>query len=301
MRRRSERRRQQRTGGSERRGQLYLLTGLVLGILLGLVYAWVISPVEFIDTAPAALRPEYRDQYRNLIAQAYQADGDLGRARSRLELLGDERPATVLSDQAERLLAAGGSAAEAQALAHLAADLSGVTAGTALPQTPSLTPAETGLPSATPATEVETVPPGEAVFTPTPQPAATSTPAATFTPRAGAQQATSGPPFALSDRQEVCDPAKSGLLQVEVFDGDGEPVAGVRIDIAWSGGSDSFYTGLFSYVSPGYADYDLEPGTVYSLRAGDGGEEVRDVQAPQCQNSDGSSYTGGLALKFSQP
>ena len=37
--------------------QVLLVTGLVIGLLLGLVYTWGIAPVEFVNTHPALLLP----------------------------------------------------------------------------------------------------------------------------------------------------------------------------------------------------------------------------------------------------
>ena len=80
----------------EERGSWYLLTGLVIGIVLGLLYAWVVSPIEYVDTSPNTLRSDYQDTYRLNIALAYQATGDLARAQARLNLLGDEDSALAV-------------------------------------------------------------------------------------------------------------------------------------------------------------------------------------------------------------
>ena len=83
----------------DERGYWYLLTGLVIGIVLGLVYAWLISPQQTQDTSPASLQPEFKDQYRAMIAAAYVATGNLPRAEARLALLGDDDVVLALSDQ----------------------------------------------------------------------------------------------------------------------------------------------------------------------------------------------------------
>lgn len=100
----------------------YLLTGLVLGFLLGLLYAWLLNPVVYNNTEPATMRSDYKDLYRVTIAQAYAATGDLARAESRLALLRDEDPVFVLGTQAQQMLA-DGEAEDARALALLAAAL----------------------------------------------------------------------------------------------------------------------------------------------------------------------------------
>lgn len=104
----------------DERGNWYLLTGVVLGIILGILFAWVISPVKYVDTAPESLKDEFKDQYRVLIASAYVANGDLVRAKARLELLEEADTYLVVAEQAQQMLAEGGSVEEAQALGRLA-------------------------------------------------------------------------------------------------------------------------------------------------------------------------------------
>ena len=100
----------------------YLLTGLILGFLLGLAYAWLINPVVYANTVPASLGPDNRDTYRSTIAQVYAVTGDFERAESRLAVLGDEDPVHALGAQAQRRMAEG-AVEEARALALLASAL----------------------------------------------------------------------------------------------------------------------------------------------------------------------------------
>lgn len=122
----------------QKRSPLYLLTGLFLGLILGLVYAWVINPVVYEDTTPASLGKANRDFYRSTIAQVYAVTGDLERAFLRLSLLEDPDPVYALGEQAQRALA-DGQDAEARSLALLASALQG------LPQFQQPTPASTPL------------------------------------------------------------------------------------------------------------------------------------------------------------
>ena len=79
-----------------------IVGGLVLGLGLGLLYSWVIRPVTYVDTAPVALRADFKDQFRALIAAAYAANANLPRAQVRLALLGDPSSAGALIEQARR-------------------------------------------------------------------------------------------------------------------------------------------------------------------------------------------------------
>lgn len=105
------------------RGSLYLLTGLILGLALGVGYAWLWQPVEYVDTSPASLRADFKGRYRALIAMAYAANGDLVRARARLNLLQDRDVYRTLAEQAQQTLAEGQSLDEARALGLLAVSL----------------------------------------------------------------------------------------------------------------------------------------------------------------------------------
>ena len=105
------------------RGPWYLITGLILGLVAGLVYAYRVQPLQYFDTSPAALQQQDKDQYRAMIALAYAANHDLVRARARLELLDDEDIFRTLTGQAQRALAEGSQTDTALALGQLALDL----------------------------------------------------------------------------------------------------------------------------------------------------------------------------------
>ncbi len=281
------------------RGPWYLLTGLVFGLTLGLFYAWVVSPVAYTDVPPDTLQAQYKERYRALIALAYQADGDLTRAQARLALLGDPDPAEALAAQAQRALAADIPAAEAAALGKLAAALGAgprPQGGSAAPQTPS--PIASAAPTRRPPTASPTAP----TRTParTPSPAATPTPQATFTPfPTVTPTATPGAPFVLSERSLVCNPQWTRpLLRVDVRDAAGAPVPGVDITVTWDGGREVFYTGLKPELGRGVADFEMSPGVVYTLVAGQGGQVIDGLEAVSCQDG---GYPGSWLLTFVQP
>jgi hypothetical protein len=65
---------------------------LILGAAAGLYYAWVIDPVEYVDTSPDLLLVDYRVDYVLMVAEAYTLEGDLNLAIQRLAVLGSEPP-----------------------------------------------------------------------------------------------------------------------------------------------------------------------------------------------------------------
>ena len=73
------------------------LLALIIGISLGLVYGWVISPVQYIDTTPDTLRADYRADYVLMVAEAYQSEQDGNLAVRRLAILGSEPPGEIAS------------------------------------------------------------------------------------------------------------------------------------------------------------------------------------------------------------
>ena len=96
-----------------------ILLGVIIGVALGVFYGWVISPVSYTDTAPAALRSDYKDQYLILIATSYTVDGDLNRAQARLAELGLADPAGAVTALAQRLSAEGKDTSAPSALATI--------------------------------------------------------------------------------------------------------------------------------------------------------------------------------------
>jgi len=279
---------------NEKRGSWYLLTGLVFGLIIGLILAMPVIPVRYINTDPSSLSASEKAAYRNMVAQAYLAEADAGRAISRLALLKEENPSEAVIAQAQSMLAEGGNDAPARALALLAAAVS----------EPSLS--ITPLPMLTPmAVAVVTEPVITGTASAETTQGVTSTPGAANTPRPTVTpQPTLGSPYVLEGEPvEICDPLPVlSLLQIIVVDATGQAVPGVRIEISQaSGGVEAFYTGLFPDVL-GYADYQMQPDAIYTIRVGESGQPVANLVAPACGNDSTNKPTyGSLRLIFKQP
>lgn len=305
----------------DERGYWYLLTGFVIGVILGLVYAWFLGPLyglisptqEYKDTSPASLQTEFKDQYRAMIAAAFVATGDLSRAEARLDLLGDQDVVRTLTEQAQLTLAEGTSPRQAQALGLLAV---------ALGQGESVPPLSTEMPTEEQATQISQTPtptqplPGDTVepatlnieenSTPdqseqTPQVTrtilSTATPLATRTPTT-----TPGSPFVLQENTFICDRNISGpLIQVIAENSNGRQLSGQEIIASWEGGEDRFFTGLKPELGRGYADFMMTPGVVYEVSMSGGGQSVSDVTPAECETQAGGRYWGSWLLVFSRP
>jgi len=300
----------------DERGHWYLLTGLVLGVVLGMTYAWLISPREYTDTSPASLRANFKDQYRAMIAAAYVANGNLPRARDRLDLLQDEDVARALAEQAQRSLAEGDSPSEAQALGLLSVALGQGATPALSPVSPDTIPATESPPSATlppPATATgtslvliptaQTNEPGASPTTLSQTPAVTRTLLSTGTPLPTRTPTTKpGSPFVLQSQTFVCDQDLSDpLIQVVAQDSTGQELTRVEVVVTWEGGEDHFFTGLKPELGPGYADFTMTPGVVYTLQLAGGGQAIPDLYPAECAAQSGDRYWGSWLLVFARP
>lgn len=291
----------------DRRGSWYLLTGAVVGVILGLVYSWVISPVKYVDAPPYALRADYKDDYRALVASAYLYNNDLLRAEGRLVQLKDDDTVQTLTLQAQRALVEGQSDEEVRALASLASDLGA-----------RVTPESLGVTSTPDATSMPTytsLSPTPVIIDPTASPTmtllATSTVSSilfqitTNTPlptRTSTSSPTPGGTFVMKETQMVCDVKQpTPLIQVEIRDAAGQPVPSMEVIVKWEGGQDHFFTGLQPEVGLGYGDFVMTPGVIYSVHLADGGQPVNDLIPVECTAQDGSQYWGSWYLVFVQP
>ena len=294
---------------NEKRGAWYLLTGLVIGLALGLVYSLGLNPIEFSFIAPQSLGEAYKEQYRLLIAQAFEANGDIGRAEARLSLLHDNNMPAALAAQAQKLLAEGGDPDEARSLAAL----EGALRSGSLPVSPSDTALSENVletastdqttPSSTPIPPTATVDPDRAILTPTANPSNIPSANPTLTPKVTPLPETLfNAVFTLYEKREVCIPgAEESLLQIEVLDEEGIPLPGMKIEVIWGDDSDTFFTGLHPDVSLGYADFRMQPTISYAVRVGERGQMESGLTAVECSNASGDDYPGGWWLTFEAP
>ena len=280
-----------------------IMLALLMGLGLGLGYVWLLSPHPMTAAQPSALRADFKDQYRSLVAAAYAATGNLPRAQARLDILGDPNPIDALNAQAQRLLANSQTFERADHLAVLASALETGTGGAAA-STPTFEIAidagETFTPTSAPALiddpisgseTPELIEPGATVVEMQPGVQTTATPSPA-----------PGKPFTLTSQETVCDSnLPDGLLQVLVLNRSRRQLAGVEIVITWDDGKEQFFTGLKPELGNGYADYTMTPDTTYTVQLARGSDVAQGITAPTCQSPDGTSFLGGVKLAFQQP
>ena len=272
---------------------------LVIGFGIGLFYAWVISPIKYVDAEPNTLRNDFKDQFRSVIAAAYASNADLERARARLALLGDTEPSQNLIALAQRMVASGEPPDTVQQVTLLASALQRQKAELSETNTPKSTsniitatrPAERII------TETRTTKPSVIESTNTPLPIQTVTPRPTRT-----STPTLGAPYELIGQDTLCDTELAdGLLQVVVSNIIRKQIPGAEIIITWNGGEEHIFTGMKPELGNGYADFIMSPDVVYSVRMANGGTSASEVSAPECTSTDGELYQGGVYITYQQP
>ncbi len=244
------------------------LVGLVIGMSMGLTYAWILDPPPLSLATVASLNARDKEVYMVLVAAAYAADGNLDRARERLARLEDVDVANTIVTLAERFASEGGDARDVRVLARLA-DKLGRTSASVRPfiATPTSTAAPTFTHTPTPSPTATIAPTSTRTATSAngTRPAYTGTPSATRTGLPTPTSTVETGRFRIAQSTAVCDPEASGLLRVYVRDEMGKGVPGVEILVSWTGGEDRFYTGFKPGIDPGYADFEMRPGEVYDV------------------------------------
>jgi hypothetical protein len=260
---------------------IWSVLSLLVGLGLGLAYAWGINPAAYKDTSPASLSAESKGAYVRMVAGALAVDGNVERAKARLAKLGEPDSAARIAALAQQAAAAGESAQTVRALARLASALG------AGPMTPTPLASPTVTPTVT--------------QTPTP----TSTPRPTVTPYLlPTHPPTLTPPgaFGFSGKRLICDANfKQPLIQVLTLGADGEPVAGVEVLVTWTGGSDHFFTGLKPELGLGYGDFAMNPEVDYTVAlASNPSMAVAGITIETCTSTDGQTFPGTWQVVFSQ-
>ncbi len=70
----------------------------VIGLGLGLLYGWVISPVQYVDTTPSTLRADFKADYTLMVAETFASDQNIEQAARRMANLGSQPPAQIVAE-----------------------------------------------------------------------------------------------------------------------------------------------------------------------------------------------------------
>ncbi len=85
----------------------FILIGLAAGLGLGLLFGWVVWPVEYYDADVAAFHPKYKLEYAAMVGASYELDGNWELAAARLQALQEEDTGAWLRDSIHRAIAEG--------------------------------------------------------------------------------------------------------------------------------------------------------------------------------------------------
>jgi len=289
--------------GSARR--IILLLAFIAGLALGLLYTWVIEPVELVNTYPALMRSDYRRDWIRLAALSYLADADLERARARLQGMDRQYIAGELDALLEERTTAGRPASELRRLTVLAQTL-----GVPLPARwsylhtllPSPTPMPaTPTPTSTP-TRLMTVPasrtPSVTSTSTPPAPTQPASPLASPTPVTIAMTPlhtptpTPTPPLISRlrpvEQTLICEQGLPPHIEVVVQDERGRGVSGVEVWLLWPGGADRAVSGLKPWKGAGYVDFNAGWDVPYSIGVGKLGLPlVNNLKLKPCPTGEG--------------
>ncbi|MBN1956067.1 MAG: hypothetical protein JW900_13585 [Anaerolineae bacterium] len=250
-----------------------LAAGAIIGLVLGLLYTWLIDPVEFYNTTPHHLRSDYQHEWIRLAALGYVADGNLQRVTTRLAGLEQQEIDQALGALIEFYADQGQPAATMRALSWLASQLGVDTPAMAVylgppPPAPTLPPPPT--PPSSPGPTSTAPPEGAAALTPTP----TSTPLPPDFPYRVISQTllcAGTPPQLQVIVQAAPPPAPPEPAEGKESEEEEEStapdlsLAGVVLWLTWPGGAERAVTGLRPEISRGYADFTLQPDIPYAL------------------------------------
>jgi hypothetical protein len=237
------------------------LASFAIGLAIGLTIAWVLWPVQYTNADPADLRQAYKDDYVRMISAAYQRDGNLAKARQRLSQL-------HLDNSIQTITALIARERQTRPNSSLLTSLIGL--GQALVATPVAvrpTPVGTPIPEGT-------VPPSPPVTTSVPVPA-----------------------FRLVEqtRLSCSEEPETAHFRVFVRDAQGKDLPNVGIEIRWTNGDETIYTGLKPERGIGYADFEAAPDrysiTILNAQSDPANLQVGEAPA-NCRNDRGVTPRG---------
>lgn len=77
--------------------RIVFVVGVVLGMALGLIFAWGLWPVNVVDTTPEVLRADLQRDYLRMTIDSYNRTGDVDTAMARWDNLGEAAGSTFIA------------------------------------------------------------------------------------------------------------------------------------------------------------------------------------------------------------
>lgn len=277
-----------------------LAFGMIIGILAGLGYAWLLAPIEEFDTEPYQLRLEDKNHYVVAIILEYQQSGDLGQAVNKLVQLrlGDD-PIQAVADTACNLASTGyvDSTSGLNALRAMKTfyQLQG-RSGCADLLVPDIEVADSQVVEVVVPTSTPTIPPPPSKTPTSNLEPSTPTPNVQVVPTVVAQRDFEG-----RIANAFCDPAIPALIEVFVVTFNGDGIPGERVRVRWEGGDSTFVTGLKPERGESYADFQMETGVGYTIDMPGLSDPVdTPLVAEQCFTENGDESLRSYRVVFRQ-
>ena len=270
------------------------LLGLALGLAGALFYAWVLNPIVYSQATPARLGETFQAEYIYLVSQSYAVDKNWAQAQQRLAALDEPDTTAAVAAQLEAALRQGKEPQTVRDLAALAAQLGvqgqAVSLFAPVAAAATLSPTPIIIPTFTPTLLPTLPPPLPPTATPQPTTAPTRPPTPLPTP---------APAYRLLSQRRACRfDQPVNVIEVVVVDALLQPLPGVEVLVAWTGGTDHFFTGFTPAEGPGYADFTMSQANVsYSVTLPEGSPTVSGLRPEQCEARDGG-LMGGWRLTF---
>lgn len=262
----------------------WLLLGLVVGLGVGLYYAWVVEPVVYTNASPARLSEQEKADYIVLVSQSYAADGNWQRAQQRLAFLENPDLTTTVNTLLESYVRDLAPPDTIRHLAVLAQQLGAQGGAVAI-----FAPTAGALPTPTLAAPVLASPLPPPTALPTIDPSASLTPTATVPP-----EATGEFTYNLLSQEQACDQEGTPQIEIVTVDVFAEELPGAAVLVRWDNGEDRFFTGFKPEQGAGYGDFAMMPDVSYTIVLADGSPEVSGLRVEKC--ADGGD--GGWRLRF---
>ena len=77
---------------------ILFIFSIVVGVGMGILYGWMVNPVEFSQIQPASLRSDFKTDYVLMVAESYHQDKDLALAGNWFKSLGNKSAFVVNQD-----------------------------------------------------------------------------------------------------------------------------------------------------------------------------------------------------------